>query len=421
VSAPAAPAAGSLVRGGGVLAVATLATNAGNYVLNLLLGRWLSPAEFADATLMVRLMLTLTAAALCLQLVAARFVGRDPGGSGLLVARLRRQAWTAGAVLGLALAAPAVLWQQVFHTASPWPFVVLGVGIPCYLAQSVGRGVLQGGFRFTRLSASLVVEMVVRLAGGLAGVALGYGVLGATAGLTLSFVATWLVVRAAEPADPADGGPDHDRAEVRAYAASVGLLMVGQIVLTNGDLLVAKAHLDPDEAGVYSAVALVGRAVFFVSWAATTVAFPAAARRHAAGLPTGRLLVVGGAAVAALGLACALAALLAGGPVLGVLLGPVYAGVSVVLAEYAVITTMFAVANFVASHHLSTGRTRESWLLLGGAVLQTALLLASPDSIAALVRAQLVAVSVLLVAVLAAQLTGRSAAPRPTVQEVSTP
>lgn len=389
----------SLVRGGSLLAVATVAANAGNYVLNLLLGRWLTPAEFSDATLMVTLMLTLTSVALCLQLVAAKFVGSDPAGSVALAHRLNRHAWLAGVVLGGLLVGLAPQWQGLFQTASPWPFVVLGLGIPCYLAQAVGRGVLQGSLQFGRLAASLVVEMVVRLAGGALGVALGFGVVGATVGLSLSFAATWLVVRGA--GTRVDGSGAKPPAGVRAYAAAVGVLMVGQIVIMNGDVLVAKAFLSPDDAGTYSAVALIGRAVFFVSWAAATVAFPAAARRHAAGQDTDRLLLGGVAAVAGLGAACTVGALLVGGPVLTLVLGDAYGGLSRVLAEYALVTTLFAVANLVATHHLSTGRTLESRVLLAGAVVQTALLLVSHSSVTTLVHTQLVAVTLLLLAVAA--------------------
>lgn len=401
------PAAPSLVRGGSLLAAATVAANAGNYALNLLLGRWLSPAGFADATLMVTLMLSLTSVALSLQLVAARYAAADPLGCGPAIARLRRYALLAGLALGLLLALLAPQWQQLFRTGSAWPFVVLGAGIPAYLAQAVGRGVLQGGFRFGRIALSLVVEMGVRLAVGVAAVAAGFGVTGATVGLSASFVATWLVVRrAAGPSGPT-GVPDRAPTPVGRYAASVGLFVGAQIVINNGDVLVAKAVLAPDTAGTYSAIALVGRAVFFVSWSAASVAFPAVARRHAEGRPTAGLLAGSVAAVAAFGGLCALGALTVGDPVLAAVLGPGYAGLGPLLGEYALLTTLFAMANTIASHHLSTGRLRESRLLLAGAGLQTALVLAAPATVAALVHAQLLAVSLLLVAVLAAQLPAR--------------
>ena len=61
----------SIRRAAIVLSVATLAASGANYVLNLLLARWMSPSEFGDANLIVTVMLGLTAVAIALQLIAA--------------------------------------------------------------------------------------------------------------------------------------------------------------------------------------------------------------------------------------------------------------------------------------------------------------------------------------------------------------
>ncbi len=83
---------------------------------------------------------------------------------------------------------------------------------------------------------------------------------------------------------------------------------------------------------------------------------------------------------------------------------PEYAGLSVPLAVYALATTMFAVANLIASHHLAAHRLRQSWVILAGAVLQTCLLLMMHGSMAQLIAAQLLAMSLLLIAVVAGHL-----------------
>jgi hypothetical protein len=75
--------------------------------------------------------------------------------------------------------------------------------------------------------------------------------------------------------------------------------------------------------------------------------------------------------------------------VLGIVLGPDYADLSAPLAVYAAATTLFAVANLVASHHLATHRIRESWVVLAGAGVQTTLLLIWHHSMAQLITAQL--------------------------------
>ena len=405
-----------LVTGGSVLAVALVVTNAGNYILNLLLGRWLSPAEFADASLMVTMMLTFASISVCLALVTARFIGirdaaGDVGGSERLVRTLRRVALSVGIVIAAVVAAGSPWWRDIFHTGSAWPFVILACGIPFYLQCAVGRGTLQGRLRFVPLAVTFLVEMTVRLSVGSGLVLLGMGVDGATAGLALSLVAAWVTVMLFRPGHsrarrtieegPVDASPgtSTDLAGVRAYVAFVSVLLVGQMVINNSDVLIAKASLAPFDAGLYSAVALIGRAVFFLSWSVATVVFPVVALRHAKGESGHRVLAGGIVAVLGIGSACVVGALLFGGPVLGVVLGPDYSGLSGSLAVYALATTLFAVASLIASQHLATGRIRESWVVLAGAGLQIVLLLLWHNSIAQLIGAQLVAMSFVLTAV----------------------
>ncbi|WP_111765425.1 oligosaccharide flippase family protein [Nakamurella deserti] len=410
----------ALLAGGSILGLAMLVANAGNYALNLLLGRWLTPAQFSDATLMVTLMLTLTSLTLCLQLVAARFVGSydaagTPERSDRLARTLRRGALVAGLGCAVLLAAPAVWWREVFHTESWVPFVILGAGMPFYLVQSVGRGVMQGRLRFRPLAVTFVVEMVVRLGLGALLVTLGFGVVGATVGLAASFVATGLVVHVLSGAHRPTAGPRPPLGEVRAYIGFTSVLLVGQMIANNSDVLVAKAYLTPTAAGIFAAVALIGRAVFFLSWSVATVVFPAVAARHAGGGNTDSLLRGGILAVTAIGAVCAAAAWTVGGPVLGVVLGPAYAGLSGLLALYAGMTTLFAVGNLIASHQLSLGNARPSWLLLGGAVLGLVLLLFRHGSAVQLITAQLTAMALLLVVLTVDHLRGaRPSAPATT-------
>jgi O-antigen/teichoic acid export membrane protein len=397
-----------LASAGAVLTGAMLVANAGNYAVNIALGRWLSPALFADANLMVTLMLLVTAIAVSLQLITARYAGIDHAMGTVertppLVRWLGRLAAAGGAVVGLALVAGAPLWHDVFRTRSSWPFAILGVGMPCYLVQAVHRGKLQGKLAMRPLALTFIVEMVVRVAVAVTLVALGFGVEGATIGLTASFVATWLIARhlAGRPENVAM--PAALRRDVSAYARPIALLLLGQIVINNGDVLIAKHYLTSDRAGVYSAIALIGRAVFFLSWSVATTLFPAAAQRHAAGHDTNRLLRAGAATVTVMGMACAGGAWWLGSPVLGTVFGPAYDGVGRELSLYALATTMFAVANLAASHHLSAGRSLEARIVLAGGAVQTVLLMAWHRSIGGLIRAQLVSMAILLLAIGLAQ------------------
>ncbi|HEX5688822.1 MAG TPA: polysaccharide pyruvyl transferase family protein, partial [Roseiflexaceae bacterium] len=64
----------SRVLGAGALLFASMTiVNAGNYLFNLILGRWLGPAAFADLSLIITLLLVVTLITSALQTVSARF------------------------------------------------------------------------------------------------------------------------------------------------------------------------------------------------------------------------------------------------------------------------------------------------------------------------------------------------------------
>jgi len=400
----------TLLAGGGLLAGAMFAANAGNYLLNVVLGRWLTTGEFADANLMVTLMLLVTAIAVSLQLIAARFAGmnavtNDTEATAAMARGLERSALVGGFVVALVLIAGATWWRDFFNSESAWPFVVLGVGMPAYLVQAVGRGVLQGQLDFRPLAGTFIYEMVVRVVLGVALVALGLGVLGATIALTASFIATWWSVQRALGlgvrgfSSVAGSVFSRRKPEIVAYAGPVAVLLLGQIIINNGDVLISKQSLDPTNAGRYAAIALVGRAVFFLSWSVATTLFPAATQRQERGGNADGLLYAGLAAVVGLGLAAIVGARLLGGIVLGRVFGADYADVSVPLAWYAFATAVFAMANLVVSHHLALGQIREAVLMLGGAVLQTVLLVAARGSTDELISAQVLAMLIVLAVV----------------------
>lgn len=68
-----------LVTSGSFLFLSTLFVSAGNYAINLVLGRWLGPSDFSDASLLVTFMLMVSFFALAFQLTAAKYIATFEG------------------------------------------------------------------------------------------------------------------------------------------------------------------------------------------------------------------------------------------------------------------------------------------------------------------------------------------------------
>ena len=389
------------------LTLTMLGVSAANYLLNLALARFLPPAQFGDANLAVNLVLVTAAVAATLQLLSAR-AGALAGPSQFDTRRtLRRWAWGVGGFVGAAMTLCSSPLAHIFNTSTPLVFVVIGVGLPVYLAQAVMRGALQGDLRMGRLAVSYAAEAATRVGLALVMLALGFGVVGAAIAISLSFVASAFVARhhvvgapGVAPAGATAAGP---KAVGPGVSVAATTLLIGQVVIANGDVILAKAVMTPEAAGTYAAAAVIGRGLYFLSWAVVHSTFPVVARakspaeRRRASLRA--LRMVGITCVAGVaGLA------LLDEQLVPLLLGDGYGRAAELLVPYAVATTLFAMANLVATLDLAVGRWLSPSALLLGAALQSLLLVVFGGTPMSMVIAQVAAMGATVVLVAAAHL-----------------
>ncbi len=403
-------AARQQLRGTLILSVTMLGVSAANYLLNLLLARFLSPAEFGDANLAVNLVLAAAAAAAMLQLLSARSGAIDDPEGIESRRRLARWAWGIGGALGVGLAIGSSHLAHTFNTSTPILFIVIGIGLPVYLAQAVMRGALQGDLRLGRLAVSYAVEAATRVGIALVMLALGFGVIGAAVAISLSFVASAIAARhrvATTTAGQRAGGvataTATDESGLAAVSVAATILLVGQVVIANGDIVLAKAVMAPDAAGSYAAAAVIGRGLYFLSWAVVHSTFPVFARasgpeERRRAMIRALSMVVSTCVVGVAGLA------FLGNQLAPLLLGDGYAAAAEVLVPYAIATALFAIGNLVASLDLAIGRWRAPGALLLGAALQTFLLLAFGATPMSMAIAQMIAMALTAVLVGAAHL-----------------
>lgn len=364
----------------GLLFISATLVNGGNYLFNLLLGRWLGPAAFADLSLIVTLFLVTSFLTAGLQTPVAKFVARytaeqDQQG----VADVRRWsirlALQVGGLLLLLFALGAPLWTQIFATTSALPFVIFGLLVPFYLVQGVERGRLQGAMCFGWLAFSYQAEMWTRLLVSVLLVALGWGVNGAVLGIGISFIATWFVARYRGHGLPL--ARPLGLSQQRALLAFIGPVLagqLGQILVNNSDILIVRRFFPAEAAGHYAALALTGRIVFFATWSIVTASFPIVAQRHHRG-EGHRHLLWGALGVVTLG-SLLITGLLLLWPesIVQLLFGPAYLAMAPLLWLYALATMAYALANVVINYRLSLGSTGGTYLSIGAGLVQIGLL-----------------------------------------------
>ena len=280
-----AAAAGSLLRkspqgvvlgGSIIMLLSTTLVSLLNFAYNVVMARMLGPSRFGHVTVAVTLLMLASAVTLAFQLVCAKFVARNAaaGAKAGVYRSLRSKAW----LVSLALAGTLFLAQKLIarylRLPDPHMLAVLAIGIAVYVPLGVRRGAMQGLCSFRRLSGSFIVEALTRFVTGVVLVVAGYGVLGAVGAISAAVLAAYLfpplgveLKAQTQAGDPASFGEG-----IQAI-----VFFIGQVIICNIDVLLVKHFFAPDVAGLYAAVALVGRLLYFASWSVISAMFPVSA------------------------------------------------------------------------------------------------------------------------------------------------
>ena len=222
--------------------------------------------------------------------------------------------------------------------------VVLGLAAPAAGMLGLVRGVAYGYERLARVSASLVVEPVVRLAAGIA-LALLIGPLGAAIGAVVSgYAALAVCASGRRPALL----PRQEPVAARA-AAAVGTSFVLLAVVQSVDLLVANRVLDDGEAARFAVLSTIGGAAFFATATIPLVLLPAVRRGRQLAAPTAYALTAG------TGLTVTAVATLLAGPIVGGAFGDEYRDVGGVVGAYVLAMALLGLVRVEVARRAAQG------------------------------------------------------------------
>ena len=144
--------------------LSVLIVNGGNYVYNLLLGRILGPAQFADAAILITLLLVLSFVGMTFQIVTAKYaVLFENSKLNSFLSFATKYAVLIGIVLAILIVIFNKNLQTIFHTQTASMFWIFAIGLPIYFLMSVNRGLYQGKDVLNKLSVTYQFEMLSRL------------------------------------------------------------------------------------------------------------------------------------------------------------------------------------------------------------------------------------------------------------------
>jgi O-antigen/teichoic acid export membrane protein len=270
------PAHSRILGGSLVMLVGSGLVSTANFGYNVAVAHMLGPQGFGHAAAAVTLLMLASAITLTFQLVCAKLVARSEtsGAKVAVFSSLLRRSWLVGIGLGSALFLLSPQVTRYLKLPSSFVVILLAAGVAFYVPLGVKRGGLQGVCAFSRLATNFILEAVVKCLGAVVLIELGFGILGAVAAIAVSVILAYFV-----PPKPAElqGRPEPGETTSLREGIQAIVFFVGQVIINNIDILLVKHFFPPEVAGLYAAVALVGRVVYMLSWSVVSAMFPLSA------------------------------------------------------------------------------------------------------------------------------------------------
>lgn len=382
-----------------VFMLSALIVNVGNYLYNLALGRILGPEAFADAAILITFLLILSFMAMTLQLSVAKFTGSFDGDKKDAFLKYSRK-WSLiiGAVFGIAIFLLASDLQSWFNTNSSSMFQIFGMGVPIYFLMSVNRGYFQGEQEFIKLSITYQGEMLSRLFITLAFILLlpfkssELVSLGILVSLVPGLVPFKKISQKVLPAIE-----QKEISHLKKFVVVTAFYELTQILINNGDILLVKHFFNSYDAGLYSSMALIGRAVYFVAWMFVMLLLPEVVRLHKEGSDTRKIFFKYLGMITGLVTAVVLINLLFPKLIITILFGESYIEVAGMLWKYALASSLFALANVFVYYFLSLDKYVPVVIAGIFGILQLAAIFFNHETLEMVVEAQIFVMLILLI------------------------
>jgi len=372
----------------GWLLLAIFITSVLNYFSNIYVGRILGPADYGIFIAMGSLSIIILVLANVVQTVATNYVSvyRSKGdtdyvGGFCVFMHKRLLVW------GIGIAAVLTLFSfplaSFLNLPSATPIIIISMfAIPTALLPVV-YGVQRGMQRFGALGVTQISSAVFRFVAVIGFLALGTGVAGAVISFPISALGAWVVgILFLVDLLRLRSNHSYSMEGMLKYSFNAMLALTCFAILSNSDIILVKNRFSPIEAGIYSAIATLGKTGFWLSSAVVVILLPKATERYARGESAKGLLVQSLLVVAVLCVSVTIIFYLFSRLIVNIVFGSNYLMGAHILGLYGLAMTIQGLVYVMIIYFLAVKERRYILFLLAGSILQIILFLILPLNLA---------------------------------------
>lgn len=364
-----------------IMFIGTLIAGLSNYLFNFLFGRLLGPSDYGLLVSLLSLAAVFSGPLASVNtFLTQRMAIAVEEAHPMVLRKWLGQALRWGIVLAITLAVVVLvgdnLLKRLLNVPETAYLVLIAVAIEASLMLSVVSGLVRGLEKFTTLSISMIVQGMSRIVLGLG--LLGAGVAGVMSSTPLSYGLAVLVCAVPLISIGRRRTTKVPLAEAPFLSHFLYLLVTQTIIglLINFDVIMARRLLSPEEAGLYAAISILGKAVLYLPAPVGDILFPRVSRqlKHSSQNRPIRMLLPGLVIVLGASIPVLIFLALIPGFVITFLYGDQYQGAATLLGWYGM--AMFPLAvNAVLMQYFVATRSKVFTLLGGLAITVEGVLL----------------------------------------------
>jgi len=364
-----------LAKNSAIVFAGSMGANIISYVYHLLLGRMLGPSGYGELSSLFSILYIFTVPLLVGQTVLVKFISNIKATGTLSQAKSLFISVTKMCFLGCVAMIPFVILfsgtiTQFLHLSSPILFILVYLLFVVTLLSTITASVLQGYQQFMWFSVLTLVVLIIKVILSVSFVP--WGVTGVLIAAIIASVSVYGVYYfpLKDMLKSTSTAPGIEKKDALSFGIPTLLSLLGITSLYTTDIILVRHYFSSAEAGMYAAIAILGKIIYYASSAVSQVMFPVLSEKVAKKQSTNTMIMTSLLSVTAISAVLSGLYFLFPDFIVKMLFGNAYAGAAGVLGQFGIFIALFSVGNIITMANLAIGKTGVWFVPMICAVLQ---------------------------------------------------
>ncbi|MBI2663248.1 oligosaccharide flippase family protein [Candidatus Woesearchaeota archaeon] len=357
-----------LIKDNFMIFIAFNLANLIGFLFQFYMGRVLGPSDYGILGTLISMIYLFNVFILAIQTSITKFVSdlkvkKEYNKIAYLLVRSLKKLFVVSLIIIMSLIIISPLVTDFLHIDKT-PFIIITFFILFAGIIPVTRGILQGLQRFTSYGFNYLIESLLKLLIAISLVYFGLRVNAGTLAFVLSSMFAFLFSLIPLRKFFVIAKEKFNTKNIYSYSFPVGFTLLVLTSLYTVDIILVKHFLDPINAGLYAAMALIGKAVFFGTFSIGQVMFSKASElyyqnEHSKSVLYKSLLFICIAAIPVIILFYIFSDL-----IINISYGTDYIGISNLIWLYSLVILLFTLTYTISLYNLAIGKTKFIYLLV---------------------------------------------------------